>query len=182
MIRIQRFKLCACLYLALMMSVPACAQFVRLDKYPAIPIEYEAAFVDQVSGYVSGVVSSMYGQYFGQLSPDGNIYGYGSFFTSRDGEVYGLYRNGDLAFGIKKGNDVAKVGTNDHYTAYDLHTGYPIYIMKDNQKYAPSSDMKVKNRFMVLKYANGDQYVGESTDNKRDGFGLYFYSNGNFYY
>ncbi len=78
------------------------AQFVKLDKYPAIPTEYEAAFVDQVSGYVSGVVKSLYGQYFGQLSPQGNIYGFGVFYTDMDGEVYGLYRNGDLAFGIKK--------------------------------------------------------------------------------
>ena len=158
------------------------AQFVRLEKYPNIPPEYEAAFVDQVTDYVSGVVKSMYGQYFGQLSPEGNIYGYGSFFTIQDEEIYGLYRNGDLAFGIKRGAEVAKVGTNDHYTAYDLRTGYPLYIMKDNQKYAPSADFREKNRFLILKYNNGDQYVGESTDNKREGFGLYFHSNGDFYY
>ena len=182
MIRRLSLSLGTCACLALFICQSASAQFVRLDKYPTIPIEYEAAFVDQVSGYVSGVVSSLYGQYFGQLSPDGNIYGYGSFFTTQDGEVYGLYRNGDLAFGIKKGAEVAKVGTNDHYTAYDLRTGYPIYIMKDNQKYSPSTEMREQNRFLVLKYANGDQYVGESTDSKRDGFGLYFYANGNFYY
>ena len=158
------------------------AQFVRLEKYPDIPVEFEAAFVDQVTNYVSGVVKSLYGQYFGQLSPEGNIYGYGSFYTDMDGEVYGLYRNGDLAFGIKKGAEIAKVGTNDHYVAYDLHTGYPVYIMKNNQKYNPSTDMREKNKFLVLTYPNGDKYVGETCDNKREGFGLYFYSNGNYYY
>ena len=128
------------------------AQFVRLEKYPDIPVEFEAAFVDQVTSYVSGVVKSLYGQYFGQLSPEGNIYGYGSFYTDMDGEVYGLYRNGDLAFGIKKGAEIAKVGTNDHYVAYDLRTGYPVYIMKNNQKYNPSTDMREKNKFLVLTY------------------------------
>lgn len=163
-------------------SLDSSAQFVKLDKYPNIPVEYEAAFVDQVSGFVSGVVKSLYGQYFGQLSPQGNIYGFGSFFTDMDGEVYGLYRNGDLAFGIKKGQDIAKVGTNDYYIAYDLHTGYPIYIMKDNQKYNPSTEMREKNRFLILTYSNGDSYLGESTNNKREGYGLYFYSNGDYYY
>lgn len=171
-----------CATMMLLMSASAHAQFVKLDKYPTIPAEYEAAFLDQVSHHVAGVVKSMYGQYFGQLSPEGNIYGFGSFFTSQDGEAYGLYRNGDLAFGIKKGVDIAKVGTNEHYIAYDLTTGYPIYIMKDNQKYNPSTEMREQNRFLVLKYANGDQYVGESTDNKREGYGLYFYANGDFYY
>lgn len=163
-------------------SVGASAQFVKIDKYPSIPAEYEAAFVDQVTDYVSGVVKSLYGQYFGQLSPDGNVYGFGSFYTTQDGEVYGLYRNGDLAFGIKKGTEMAKVGTNDHYIAYDLHTGYPLYIMKDNTKYNPSTEMREKNKFLVLKYPNGDEYVGESSNNKREGYGLYFYANGDYYY
>lgn len=163
-------------------SMGAGAQFVKLDKYPSIPVEYEAAFVDQVTDYVSGVVNSLYGHYFGQLSPEGNVYGFGSYFTTQDGEVYGLYRNGNLAFGIKKGTDIAKVGTNDHYIAYDLHTGYPLYVMKDNTKYNPSTEMREKNKFLVLKYPNGDEYVGESSDNKRNGYGLYFYSNGDFYY
>ena len=158
------------------------AQFVRLERYPDIPVEFEAAFVDQVSGYVSGVVKSLYGQYFGQMTPQGNVYGYGYYMTDLDGEVYGLYRNGDLAFGIKRGSEVAKVGTNEHYVAYDLNTGLPIYIMKDNQKYNPSPDMREKYKFMVLSYANGDKYVGESYQNKREGYGLYFYANGDFYY
>jgi len=158
------------------------AQFVNLDKYPEIPVELEAAFVDQVTNYVSGVVKSLSGQYFGQLSPEGNVYGFGSFYTDMEGEAYGLYRNGDFIFGIKKGTDIAKVGTNNHYVAYDLHTGYAVYIMKHNQKYNPSTEMREKNKFVVMTYPNGDKYVGEASDNKREGYGLYFYSNGNFYY
>lgn len=163
-------------------AAEASAQFVRLEKYPTIPVEFEAAFVDQVTNYVSAVVKSLNGYYFGQLSPQGNVYGYGSFYTDMEGEAYGLYRNGDLAFGIKKGVDVAKVGTNEHYVAYDLRTGNPIYVMKDNQKYNPSTEMREKNKFLVLTYPNGDKYVGEATGNKREGYGLYFYENGDFYY
>ena len=179
----KKISLSALLAFALFLaSTSANAQFVKLEKYPTIPAEFEAAFVDQVSGYVSGVVRSLYGQYFGQLSPQSNIYGFGSFYTEQDGEVYGLYRNGDLAFGIKKGAEIARVGTNDHYIAYDLRTGNALYIMKDNTKYAPSSEMREKNRFLVLQYPNGDKYVGEASGNKRDGYGLYFYADGNYYY
>ena len=44
-------------------SVGASAQFVKIDKYPSIPAEYEAAFVDQVTDYVSGVVKSLYARW-----------------------------------------------------------------------------------------------------------------------
>ena len=158
------------------------AQFVRLEKYPTIPVEYEAAFVDQVSKYVSGVTKSLYGQYFGQMTPEGNVYGYGTFYTDLDGDIYGLFRNGDLAFGIKKGLEVAKVGTNEHYIAYDLNTGLPSYIMKDNTKYNPSPEIRENNKFLVFTYPNGDKYVGETTQNRRNGYGLYFYANGDYYY
>lgn len=158
------------------------AQANVVDKYPIIPFEYKAAYVDQISEYVSGVVKSMSGQYFGQVTPAGEIYGYGSFFADSDGEVYGLYRNGNLAFGIKKGTQIAKVGTNDHYIAYDLSTGNPIYIMKYNEKINVTKEIKDKNKFLVLLYPNGDKYVGETSNNERHGYGLYFYTNGDFYY
>lgn len=164
------------------MTTTVNAQNFPVDKYPVIPIEYKAAFVDQVAGYVSGVVKSMSGQYFGQITPKGEIYGYGSFFADADGEVYGVYRNGNFAFGIKKGTHIAKVGTNNHFIAYDLASGYPLYIMRDNVKYVPSADFRENNRFLVFTYPNGDKYVGEVSRNQRNGYGLYFYSNGDFYY
>ena len=73
--------LLVCAVHSLVLVTDVKAQFVRLEKYPEIPVEFEAAFVDQVSGYVTGVVKSLYGQYFGQMTPKGNVYGYGYYIT-----------------------------------------------------------------------------------------------------
>lgn len=171
--------------LALLMSVLPVygyAQFDRLDKYPDVPADYNGAFMDCVSGYVSGVVKSIYGQYFGQITRDGDIYGYGTFYTDQDGQVLGQFRKGNLVMGIKMGNQTAKVGTSDHFVAYDLYTGEALYIEKGGQRYALSADFKTINHFVSINYKNGDRYIGETVNGQREGYGIYYYTNGNYYY
>lgn len=164
-------------------SMFAHAQFARLDKYPNIPTQYDAAFVDCVKDYAAGVAKSGgYGQYFGQITKDKNIYGFGAYYTDQDGVVYGQFRLGNFLFGIKMGVQTAKVGSNDHYICYDLTTGDPQYIVKDGDKYSLPADYAKTYRFESLTYHNGDRYVGETVNGKRDGVGLYYYSNGNYYY
>ena len=158
------------------------AQFARLEKYPQIPTQYDATFVDYVKNFASGIAKTSYGQYFGQITRDKNIYGFGAYYTDQDGVVYGQYRLGDFLFGIKMGVSTAKVGTNDHYICYDLTTGDPLYIMKDGGKYTLPADYGKTYRFESLNYQNGDRYVGETVGGKRDGVGIYYYSNGNYYY
>ena len=60
-------------------TLSAHAQFARLDKYPQIPSQYDAAFVDHVKEFASGVAKSSYGQYFGQITRDKNVYGIGAY-------------------------------------------------------------------------------------------------------
>lgn len=172
------------LTLLLSMALPMTlhAQFAKLDKYPQIPAQYDAAFVDYVKGFASGIAKTSYGQYFGQITRDKNIYGFGAYYTDQDGVVYGQYRLGDFLFGIKMGARTAKVGSNDHYICYDLTTGDPQYIMKDGGKYSLPADYGKTYRFESLNYQNGDRYVGETVNGKRDGIGIYYYSNGNYYY
>lgn len=158
------------------------AQFARLDKYPQIPTQYDAAFVDHVKDFASGVAKSSYGQYFGQITRDKNVYGFGAYYTDQDGVIYGQYRQGNFLFGIKMGVQTAKVGSNDHYICYDLTTGDPQYIMKDSAKYTLPADYGQTYRFESLTYQNGDKYVGETVNGKRDGVGIYYYNNGNYYY
>ena len=158
------------------------AQFARLDRYPQIPAHYDATFVDYVKDFASGVAKTSYGQYFGQITRDKNIYGFGAYYTDQDGVIYGQYRLGDYLFGIKMGVRTAKVGTNDHYICYDLTTGDPQYIIKDSAKYTLPADYSKTYRFESLNYQNGDKYVGETVNGKREGYGIYFYSNGNYYY
>lgn len=158
------------------------AQFARLDKYPNIPSQYDAAFVDHVKDFAGGVAKSSYGQYFGQITKDKNVYGFGAYYTDSEGVVYGQYRLGNFLFGIKMGVQTAKVGSNEHYICYDLTTGDPLYIMKDGNKYKLTTDYIKTFRFESLTYQNGDKYVGETVNGKRDGVGIYYYTNGNYYY
>ena len=158
------------------------AQFTRLEKYPQIPSQYDATFVDYVKNFASGVAKSSFGQYFGQITRERNIYGFGAYYTDNDGVIYGQYRLGNFLFGIKMGTQVAKVGTNEHYICYDLTTGDPLYIMKDGDKYALPADYEKVYRFESLTYQNGDKYVGETVNGKREGVGIYYYNNGNYYY
>lgn len=163
-------------------GIAANAQFMKLEHYPQIPVEYDGAFVDCVKGYVTKVLPSAYGQYFGQVTIKGDIYGYGAFFTDQDGEVTGQFRNGACFFGIRLGSQTVKVGTESHYIVYDLRTGDPLYVIKGDSKFTLPADYKEKYRFESLVYANGDKYVGETVDGKRHGYGLYYYANGNYYY
>ena len=158
------------------------AQFARLDRYPNIPSQYDAAFVDHVKNFAGGVAKSSYGQYFGQITKDKNVYGFGAYYTDADGIIYGQYRLGNFLFGIKMGVQNAKVGSNEHYICYDLTTGDPLYIMKDGDKYKLSADYVKTYRFESLTYQNGDKYVGETVNGKRDGVGIYYYNNGNYSY
>ncbi len=162
--------------------VTAKAQFSRLEKYPTVPTAYDAAFVDFCKDFASGVAKTGYGQYFGQITREKNIYGYGSYYTDSDGVIYGQFRYAEFVFGIKMGIKMARVGTNDHYIAYDLTTGDPLYIMKDGQKYTLPADYGQTFRFESLTYQNGDKYVGETVNGKREGLGIYYYANGNYYY
>lgn len=158
------------------------AQVPAVDKYAQIPTELEAAFVDHVKDYKSGVARTAQGHYFGQITDDQGIYGFGSYFTEQDGVSYGQYRNGEFIFGIKMGLHTASVGNNEHFICYDLTNGEPLYICKNGQKYDLPVDVKSTYRFESLTYQNGDKYVGETVNGMRDGLGLYYYDNGNYYY
>jgi len=158
------------------------AQYARLDRWPSVPKGLEKTFATAVSGHYANVVKSASGQYFGQLDSDANLYGYGSFFTDQNSEVYGLFCKGEFVLGIRMGQNVVKVGTADHFTEYDLKTGLPRCVVKDGREYAVEGDAKAKWRFSRLKYANGASYLGEVVDGKRDGYGVYYYTDGDYYF
>lgn len=166
----------------LMATGMANAQVGKLDKYPMIPAEYDETFVDYVKDFNAGMASIEFGEYFGQITEDKSIYGFGALFTEKDGVIYGQYRNGQFMFGIKVGEETALVGNNNHYICYDLTTGDPLYIYKDGEKYSLPKDFRNKNKFLTLTYGNGEKYVGEVVDGKREGFGLYYYNTGAYFY
>ena len=163
-------------------SLCANAQVMALERYPIVPEDYNGVFIDAVQNNVSGVIKSAFGQYFGQLTPKSEIYGYGTYYTNSDGEVIGQFRNGNLIWGIRMNNETASVGALDNFIVYDLHSGDPLYIIHDSLKYLVTTDFKEKYRFEALNYKNGDRYVGETVSGQRDGYGIYYYAEGNYYY
>jgi len=168
--------------LLLATALCATAQTARLDRYPDIPTAYEKVFVDAVSGHIANQVKSAYGQYFGQLDTKSNIYGFGAFFMDDGSQVTGQWLNGELIVGIKMASDIVKVGTENHYTVYDLTTGNALCVMKDGQKYDIDAEHQQAWKFLKMTYANGAAYVGEVVNGQRDGYGIYYYSDGNFYF
>lgn len=166
----------------LLASVVSFAQKIDLERYTSVPEEYDRVFIDHCKTMASGVATSPLGQYFGQITPDRSLYGFGTFYTDRDGVITGQFRDAYFLFGIKMGVTTALVGSNEHYTCYDLTSGDPLYVVKDSVKYDLSDDFINKYKFVSLTYQNGDKYVGEVVDGKRDGLGIYYYVNGNYYY
>lgn len=159
-----------------------CAQTVPLDRYPQIPEPLETVFIDHVSGFVGSVQPSSYGQYFGQVNESGELYGFGTFYTDGDSQVFGQFSHGQFIIGIKMTDRTARVGTDDHYISYDLATGQAQYIMHEGDPKKPLDTNKGRWKFLKVIYPKGAQYVGEMIGGKRDGYGIYYYRDGDYYF
>lgn len=171
----------------LLMAVMACclcprAQQVLLDRYPDIPEALETVFIDHVSGYMGSVQQSAYGQYFGQVNERGELYGFGTFYTDGDSQVFGQFSHGQFIIGIKMNDKTAKVGTDDHYISYDLSTGQAQFIMHEGDPKKPLDANKGRWKFLKVIYPKGAQYIGEMVGGKRDGYGIYYYRDGDYYF
>ncbi len=179
----ERYRVRVCV-LVLLCGCSTCvwAQFARIERHPVLSDVMERFVVEHVKGNLATVIRSNSGQYFGQVSEGANATGFGSFYTDQDGEVYGVFFNGSLLTGIRLGGLVAKVGTEEHYAAYDLTTGRMQYVEYGGQQFLPDAESLERCRFLQMTYPDGGKYVGETVDGKRSGFGLYYYTNGNYYF
>lgn len=158
------------------------AQFARLDRYPLIPTEYEAVYVDVVRNYAASILNSSSGQYFGQFTPEGEAYGFGTFYFNSGSMATGAFYNGILLFGIKQNSQSVEVGTEQHHVVYDLQTSEVKVVVKDGVDYLPNAERKAQWKYVQISYANGAKYVGETVNGRRDGYGIYYYADGDFYY
>lgn len=168
--------------LMLLMPFAVNAQNDRLDRYPMIPENLNAVFADYCAPFASGIANTTYGQYFGQITPDKNIYGYGQYIMNTGVTVTGQFRLANFVFGIMMGTHIVKVGTPEHYISYDLTSGEPINIVRDSVTIQIPPEAAKAYRFVSLSYPSGDRYVGETVNGKRDGYGTYMYKNGDIYY
>lgn len=169
----------------LLSSLNIGAQQVKLDKYPSIPEGLMAVFCDYCHPFHSGIAKANRGgrgQYIGQLTPDNNIYGFGQYIADNETSITGMFRMATLIFGIKMGTHIVKVGSDTHYISYDLTTGEPLSIMKDGEVITIPDEARKVYKFMSLSFKSGDRYVGETVNGKREGYGLYHYKDGAFFF
>ena len=138
--------------------------------------------MDVVRNFASKVMNGASGQYFGQYTPEGEAYGFGTLYTDQNGIAVGAYRNGSLLFGIRSGLQLAKVGTEQHYVVYDLVTSECLYVMMNGVKCPPDAANKEAWKYVQIKYGNGAKYVGETVNGKRDGYGIYYFADGDYFY
>ena len=100
----------------------------QVERYPQMCDELQQVFCDYVSAEAeTRYMSSGYGQYVGQLI-DNVIYGWGFFIANNNAQTFGQYRKGKHMFGITITDEIARVGSNEHYAEYDLKTGEIVRI------------------------------------------------------
>ncbi|MBQ8051332.1 MAG: hypothetical protein IJ197_07135 [Bacteroidaceae bacterium] len=159
-----------------------CAQRTPVEKYELIPASFEHVFIDHVQGFASRIIDLNANQYLGQTTKDGKFYGYGRFISDDGSEIIGKFRDGKLLFGITIGQNSVLVGDHSNYASYSLATGKLEFIYKANERVLIDTKSLADYGFYSMKYANGDQYVGEVYQQQRHGYGMYYYTNGDFWF
>lgn len=145
------------------------------------------------------------GRYKGQTGSGGGRFGYGVYFWSGDEDFYwGRWgsngnRNGIGIYMIGKDGYHILNCDNCHYyvgeysndnksgkgTCYDKDGNLIYYGDFANDRPTgtyPSTESYSSYRFEILSYDGGDQYIGETKDGKRHGFGVYVWANGDAWY
>lgn len=162
-----------------------CALFVHaqdeLYRYDRIPDCFQQVFNDMAAECVTCILNTSNGQYWGQAR-DGVLYGYGIFISNDGSQWVGQYRNGECIFGILMSNKTANVGSKTFYSLYDLTTGELLRIQTPDGAQTPDPQVARDYRFESMTYANGDRYVGETYKGQRHGYGIYYWSDGQFWY
>ena len=157
------------------------AQLKELYKYDRIPDNFQRVFNDMASECATGIINTASGQYWGQVL-EGILYGYGIFINNNGSQWVGQYRNGECIFGIMMDDKTANVGSKTFYALYDLHNGNLLHIQTPDGSVTPDPQTAKDYRFESMTYSNGDRYVGETYQGKRHGYGIYYWSDGQFWF
>lgn len=164
------------------MTMAAFAQKTPLEKYEIVPQDYDHVFLDIVCNNPYKSIVSGNNEYLGQVGNMDNLYGYGMYMTGDGSQFIGKFRNGKMMFGITIGKEMALVGSTNYYASYSLTTGKLDFVFRVTEKVVVNAEYLDDYKFMRLKYANGDEYMGETYQGKRHGYGIYYYANGDQWY
>lgn len=174
----QILLLCA----TLIFGMSAHAQHTPFAKYGLPPEAFNHMYLDLVANFPIQSISMGDDQFMGQTDPKGHLYGYGRYIKSDGTQVVGQFRNGELIFGITLGQQSAWVGEPKYYSSYSLSTGRLEYVFLSNTRQLLDTKALGEYAFVSMRYANGDQYMGEIYQSRRHGYGIYYYANGDFWF
>lgn len=158
------------------------AQKTPIEKYELVPDGHMEVYLDYVSSFNGKSLTTPSGEYIGQANRQNQIYGYGMFIGNDGSKVTGMFRDGGLLFGITQTMQRTIVGSPDKYVAYSNTTGRVEYIVRGQEQLIMEGPEQYNYGFVTMRYANGDQYMGEIFMNRRHGFGIYYYANGDIWY
>lgn len=158
------------------------AQRTPLAKYDVIPQNFQQVYYDLVKSNVVRNLPSNLGNYFGQISDDGQLTGFGVYEGLDGGTLIGQYFKGTLIFGITMNREFSNVGTRDTYACYSSTNGQLLGIMQDGELRRATDEEARTYMYAQFTYDNGDRYVGEIYNGKRHGYGVYYFKNGGFWY
>ena len=158
------------------------AQKTPVEKYELVPDGHMEVYFDYVSRFNGKSFNTPTGEYIGQTSREGHPYGYGMFIGNDGAKVTGMFREGKLLFGITQTRQSTIVGSPEKYVSYSNTTGRPEYIVRNQEQLIMEGPEQYNYGFVTMRYANGDQYMGEIFMNRRHGFGIYYYANGDIWY
>ncbi len=162
-------------------ALSANAQKTPFEKYE-VPNTLVEIMLDHIEKYACRLISNGPDEYFGQVTPDGNIYGFGRFLRQDGTQIFGIFRNGQLLHGITLTQKSATVGNTQFYSSYGLQTGKLEYVFQAGERQLYDTKMLADYGFYKLDYPNGDQYMGETYKGQRHGLGVYYYANGNVWF
>ncbi len=171
-----------------MLPLMAFAQTTPMQKYIEVPDIYQEIYLDCIENNPSTTITTTTGQYIGQIDDMGRLYGYGMFVNNDGSQITGAFRAGTPLITIKLAGGQATVGGPDFYAIYSMTSGRLEYVydgtkglmghVLDGDEYPDRLDYS----FVSMRYLNGDQYVGEAYDNKRHGYGIYYYATGEIWF
>ena len=175
-------------FLLLLFSLPMAAQ-EKVALYDEMCDPLQSVFCDFVKKHSkTSYISNVTGEYVGTII-DLKFCGWGMFFSMSGVHSYGQYYDGKLLFGLLLNDEVARVGSDEHHVMYDLSTG-EIIRLRTKEGDVPlefplvaSSDGE-PSPYAFRKEAckNGDIYVGEFYNGRRNGYGVCHLANGDVWY
>ncbi len=171
--------------LFLVFSLVSFAQRTPIEKYNIGPDDYQEIFLDMIEKHPLTIITTTTGQYIGQVGANEKLYGYGMFVNNDGSQITGMFREGKPFLTINMSGKNITVGGPDFYAIYGMETGRLDYVYDNKQgRLIPGDELpdRYDYAFVSMRYLNGDQYVGETYQNKRHGYGVYYYASGKIWF